>query len=122
MVVAKLVKRRLDDYERRLKRIEEVLEFSPAVTSFDWKDFSDRDKDILAVLLEAGREGTTTTEVATKLELLNPETSGRAVVWKRLRRVEKISVQIKGFPLVRLVRKRWSLNFDDFTFDVKEEE
>ena len=118
-MVSNSIRRKISDHERRLKRIERVLEFLPTVTSFDWKDFWVRDKAILSTLLKAGRRGITTTEIARELGLENPETSGRAIVWKRLRRIEKISIQLKGFPLVRLARKRWSLNYDDFSFAIK---
>jgi len=86
------------------------------VASFDWKDFSDRDKAILDTLLRKGREGSTTTEIAKELNLPEPETSGRTIVYVRLKRIERISKHIKGISIVVPERKRWYLNYTDFSF------
>jgi len=121
-MVAKL-ERRLRRIEDRLKRIEDTLELSETITSFEWKDFSERDKAILHTLLEKGREGASTTEIANALNLEAPETGGRTIVYTRLKRVERISRRIKGTPIVICERKRWYLNYDDFDFpEVKKNE
>lgn len=120
--IAKL-EMRIKRIEARLKQIEDVLELSNTVSSFDWKEFSDKDQAILNFLLKKGREGATTTEIATELAFPNPETSGRTIVYTRLKRIERISRRIKGLPIVITERKRWYLNFDDFSFpEVKADE
>ncbi len=106
--------------ELRLKRIEDIMELSDVVSSFDWKDFSDKDKAILNFLLKKERAGATTTEIATELDFPNPETSGRTIVYTRLKRISRISTRIKGLPIVITERKRWYLNFDDFNFPKQE--
>ena len=121
-MVTKLEKR-VQRIEERLKRIEDAMELSPMIMSFDWKDFTERDKGILNFLLEKGREGASTTEIAEKLEFEEPETSGRTIVYTRLKRIERISKRLKGAPLVISERKRWYLNYDDFNFpEVKTDE
>lgn len=112
---------RVKNLESRVKRIEDQLELSPAVVSFDWTEFSDRDKAILNFLLGKDRAGGTTTEIAQGLEMSEPETSGRVKVYRRLKRIERVSRKLKGLPIVNYERKKWSLNFDDFQFHVKEE-
>lgn len=121
-MVSKL-ERRVERIEERLKRIEDSLELSPMITTFDWKDFSERDKTILTFLLNKGREGATTTEIAVGLNFSEPETSGRAIVYVRLKRIERISKRLKGSPIILCERKRWYLNYDDFNFpEVKGDE
>lgn len=122
MKVSAKLERRIERIEERLKRIEDVLELSAMVVSFDWKDFSERDKTILKFLLEK-REGASTTEIAEGLAFSEPETSGRTIVYTRLKRIERISKRVKGLPLVISERKRWYLNYDDFNFpEVKKDE
>lgn len=106
---------RLDD---RVKRIERELELADVITSFDWRDFMERDKYILSALLKHGRRGATTTQIARELEIPRPETVGRAIVYRRLKRIAYVSRRLKGFPIVICERKVWSLNFRDFAFHV----
>lgn len=113
--VAKLEKK-VQTIHARLKRVEDLLELSNMVASFDWKDFSDRDQAILDTLLRKGPEGSTTTEIAKELNLPEPETSGRTIVYVRLKRIERISKRIKGISIVVPERKRWYLNYNDFSF------
>jgi len=112
------IEERIKNLESRVKRIEDQLEMSPIVVSFDWSEFSERDKAILNFLLKKGRAGGTTTEIAYGLEMNEPETSGRVKVYRRLKRIERISRKLKGSPIVTYERKRWSLNYDDFQFQV----
>lgn len=112
---------RLKLIEERLKRIEDILELSPTVVSFDWKEFNERDRRILEYLYSKGREGATTTEIAETLEFKNPETSGRTIVYRRLKRIERISRRIKGLPIVVYEMKKWLLNYDDFNFQLRKE-
>ncbi len=111
---------RLKRIEDRLKRIGDILELSPTITTFEWKDFNERDKGILNYLLRKERQGATTFEIAEAISLNAPETSGRTIVYRRLKRIERISRRIKGISIVIPERKRWYLNYDDFQFHVKE--
>lgn len=104
--------------ERRVKRLEDVMEISPMLTTFDWEEFNIRDKAILKILLEKGRRGVTTTVIATELDFPEPEKTGRVIVYRRLKRMERISKRIKGFPIISCDRKKWSLNYDEFKFDI----
>lgn len=61
-------------------------------------------------------DGATTKEMAEVLQLNKPETSGRTIVWRRLKRIQNISKRMKGAPIVISERKRWVMNFDEFTF------
>uniref|UniRef100_A0A6M3M3M2 Uncharacterized protein n=1 Tax=viral metagenome TaxID=1070528 RepID=A0A6M3M3M2_9ZZZZ len=122
LAVKKQLNSRLKNIDSRLKRIEDILELSPTVTKFSWKQFNEVDQKILFYLLRKDREGATTTEIATALNLKSPDGSGRVSVYRRLRRIERISRTMKGLPIVLSERKRWTLNFDDFSFHVKEDE
>lgn len=113
---------RVKNLENRVKRLEDELEISPSIASFDWEGFSDRDKAILRFLLSSERKGMTTTKIAEGLNMHEPETCGRVKVYRRLKRIERVSRKIKGLPIVLYEKKRWSLNFDDFQFHVKEED
>ena len=111
------VEKRVERLEQRVKRIEKQLEIGGAViASFDWKEFLARDKQILNLLLQKGREGATTTEVATAIGLDNPETGGRTIVYERLKRIQRISTRLKDAPIVVMDSKRWFLNFNEFEF------
>jgi len=116
------IEARIKNLEARVKRIEDELQFSPGVVTFDWKDWNLLDQDILRVLSVKGRRGAATTEIARELNLDAPEASGRVTVYRRLKRIERISRKLKGYPLVVSDRKRWSLNFEDFQFHIKKEE
>lgn len=120
MMVAKLpakVEKRLKSVEERLKRIEKELEFGGlVVSSFDWKDFTDRDKAILTFLLNREREGATSTEIASAIGMDSPESGGRTIVYMRLKRIERISKRLKGQSIVINERKRWFLNYEEFDF------
>jgi len=118
-VVTKLVakiERRIERLEERVRRVEKELELGGTIISFDWKDFSIRDKQILEALLRKGREGATTTELANTIGLNSPEAGGRTIVYTRLRRIERISKRLKGVSIIVMDRKRWFLNFDEFNF------
>lgn len=105
---------------KRLRKVESSLEYLPTVTSFEeWDSITLRDKEILRALFNYGVEGTSTLQLAKDVGIHKPETSGRAIVVKRLRRIQKVSLQLKGYPLVWHVGKNWALNFDDFTFNLK---
>ena len=121
MSVANLLKR-LDRIGERVKRIEWELELGGTLINFDWADLTERDKLILNTLLRRGRTGATTTKIAELIELESPEGSGRAIVYARLKRIERISKRLKGAPIVIPERRRWYLNFDEFKFsEVKQE-
>lgn len=114
-MVAKIEKR-LERIEARVRRIEKELEMGGMIVTFDWKDFSQRDKQILNCLLQKGQEGSTTTEIASAINLNSPETGGRTIIYERLKRIKRISSRLKGAPIVIMDRKRWFLNFQEFDF------
>jgi len=114
-MVAKF-ERRLERLEARVKRIEKELEIGGMVVTFDWKDFYQKDREILNFLLQKGREGATTTEIAQAVGFDAPETSGRTLVYAKLKRIERISNRLKGAPIIIMDRKRWFLNFEEFDF------
>jgi hypothetical protein len=99
----------IKDLKRRVKRIEDHLELSGHIVSFDWGSFSSRDKEILNALLLIGRKGATSTKIAAKLNMEDPETKG-------LIRIQRISRRIKGVSIIVCQNKKWSLNFDEFQF------
>lgn len=105
----------MDLLDRRVKKIEKILELSDVVT-LDWKDFTDLDKAVLTVLNKVGRRGMSTTEIARELNLEAPKTSGRVLVWNSLKKIDRISKRLKGVPIVLTFKKKWSLNFDDYEF------
>lgn len=112
------IEERMKNAEKRIKRLEDQLELSANVQSFDWKDFSDRDKQNLEQLLSIGKEGATTTVLAVNQNYDKPETSGRVKVYRSLRHIERISRKLKGIPIVVCERKKWSLNYDDYQFNI----
>ena len=110
---------RLKNLEGRVKRCEDLLELSPSIASFDWEGFSPRDKDILNVLLQKGHAGETSTKISEILNMVAPETSGRVKVYRSLKRIERISRKLRSYPIVLYERKKWSLNYDDWQFNIK---
>ena len=106
----------MKNLENRVKRIEDELSLSPTIVGFDWAGFSERDKSILEYLLQKGREGDTTTNIAEALEFKDPEFAGRVKIYRSLKRIERISRKLKGLPIVIYERKKWSLAFDDYQF------
>lgn len=107
---------------KRVRRIEADMELLPTITSFDdWETLMLRDKKILSALHKYGVKGTSTTQLAKDIGLNKPAVSGRTIILRRLRRIQKVSLQLKGAPLVVHVGKNWSLNFEDFKFDIQKE-
>jgi hypothetical protein len=116
------MEKQLELLNRRLKKVEEILELTDIIASFDWDAFTERDRAILTHLYKVERKGATTIELAKALGLNKPETSGRTIVYRRLKRIEQISKRLKGLPIIIEERKKWYLNTDDFTFNIKETE
>lgn len=113
---------RLKRIEGRLKKLEDLAEITPSVVSFNWEGLTKRDKTILHFLRMVGREGATTTEIAAALQLPSPQKSGRTIVYRRLKRIEKISRRHEGLSVVVYADRKWSLNFNEFTFKGEEGE
>lgn len=120
--MSRRLEERMKNIESRMKRIEDELQFSKSVTSFNWKEFSERDRSILRILLQKERCGASTTELAELLDMKEPETSGRVKTYRSLRRIERISRKLKGWPIVAYDKKRWSLNYDDWQFNIDPKE
>lgn len=115
-MITQNIERRLQRVEDRLKRIEKELELSGTFLSLDWEEFNPKDKTILAHLLKKKNKGATTTEIANTIGLDSPESSGRTIVYTRLKRIERISRRLKGMPIVVTEKKRWYMNFDEYSF------
>ena len=113
--------RKIKRLETRVKQIEDILELSPVVTSFNYKRIEDVDKKILKVLLGKDRNGATTTEIADDLGFSDPENSGRVTVYRRLKRIERVTTRLKSFPFVITENRRWFLNFEDYNFQIKDD-
>uniref|UniRef100_A0A6M3ID44 Uncharacterized protein n=1 Tax=viral metagenome TaxID=1070528 RepID=A0A6M3ID44_9ZZZZ len=113
--------RKIKLIEKRLKRIEEMIDLLPTVTSFDLKQLELIDKKILNVLHVKGTDGATTTEIADNLGYEDPEGSGRVTVYRRLKRIERVTSRAKGLPFVITESRRWFLNFDDYDFRIKDD-
>ncbi len=112
---------KVESIHKRLRRVEADLEMLPTVTSFDeWTTLTERDRRILAALPSYGFEGASTLQLAKDISLNKPKTSGRTIVLRRLYRIQKVSTKMKGAPLVLSVGRKWSLNFDDFSFALEE--
>jgi len=116
MSVASLEKR-LRKLEADVKKIKEILELAEVINPLGWKDYTDRQKQIIEYLLSKKYEGATTPEIAKALKLPEPEKSGRTIVWRELKRIQRISKRIKGSPIVICQGKRWTMNYEDFTFE-----
>lgn len=116
MSSTKQLARRVERLERELKKVLDILELSPVTNPFNWQDLTELDKEILTFLLNRKYKGATTTEIAKSLNLDNPESSGRTIIWRRLKRITKISIGLKGAPVVVTNAKRWLMNYDEFTF------
>lgn len=101
---------------RKVKLLVEFLEFADNINPLSFKELLNRDKEIIKALLAKGREGASTTELAVELNYLSPKTSGRTIIYRRLKRIAKISQQRRGFPMVVKVGRKWMMNFNDFSF------
>lgn len=101
---------------RKVKKIAEHLEFADNLNPLSLPDLLERDKEILSALLPKSREGASTTELARELNYHLPKTSGRTIIYRRLRYIAKISQRKKGFPIIVKIGRKWAMNFDDFSF------
>jgi len=119
MSVTRLAKlsARVRRLEREVRRIKEVLELTKPFNPFDWEELSPLEKEIFRHLLKRGWKGDTATNMAKLFGVPNPETSGRVKVYRKLRRIEKISMKKEGVPIVVLEGKRWLANFTEYDFE-----
>jgi hypothetical protein len=109
----KRIKERLSKLERDMKRVKEILELSTPLNVFEWPELNELDKKIIRFLYK--KKLATTTEIAAGMDLYNPERVGRVIVWKRLKRIVKISQAKEGNSLLVKIGRKWALNFEDFT-------
>jgi hypothetical protein len=86
---------------------------STPLNVFEWPELNELDKKIIRFLYE--KKLATTTEIAAGMDLYNPERVGRVIVWKRLKRIVKISQAKEGNSLLVKIGRKWALNFEDFT-------
>lgn len=110
------IEKRVAKLERDMKKVKELLEMSTPIKPLEWSELSDLDKKILRFLYEKKLAGATTTQIAIGIGLERAETSGRVIVWKRLKRINRVSKEREGSPILVKEGRRWFLNFDDFTF------
>lgn len=100
-----------------MKKVKDILELSPVIDPLNWKkDLSDLDLQILLNLLAAGYAGMQTPDLARVCNLQDPGKSGRVTIWHRLKKIQKISYRLKGDCIVLLERRRWRMNWENFTF------
>ena len=118
--MSRKMERRLTNLEAKVKRIEDLLELSDIIASFEWKHFTERDKRMLHFLLSRGREGAHLDEIAEHIGLDKP--SRKVIVSRRLTHIAKVSRKLRRFPIVVSDRRRWYLNYNDFNFQVKTDE
>jgi len=105
--------------KKRLSRVEADLEYLPTITSFDkWTTLTLRDREMLEILYDYGVEGASTLDLAKKMEMHKPETSGRTIVGRRLKRIREVSINLKGNPLVVAVGRKHALNFEDYKIEL----
>jgi len=116
MYIPKQLEGRITRLERELKKVLDFLELSSTVDPFNWQDLTKADKTIIRCLLAKKYEGATTTRIADELGMDKPKTTGRAIIWRKLRRIQRISKRMKGAPIVIPYLKRWVMNYDEFTF------
>ena len=121
MVTLQELNKRLLLVEKRVKRIYKEMALSPVVHPLEWDLLKDIDKEILKLLINAGMEGMSTTELAQALNLENPKHVGRVFVYERLRFIAKTSEQHKSFPFVISRHRKWLMNLDDFDFRIEKE-
>jgi hypothetical protein len=109
----KKIEKRLLKLERDMKRVKELLEMSTPLNPFEWRELNELDKKIISYLYE--KKLATATEIATGIGLQNPERVGRVIVWKRMKRLVKLSQAKEGAPLLVKIGRKWALNSEDFT-------
>lgn len=105
------LEKRLRKLERDMKRVKETLEMATPLNPLEWPELNELDKKIIKFLYE--HKLATSTEIASGIGL--SETVGRVIVWKRLKRIVKVSQAKEGFPLLVKIGRKWALNSEDFT-------
>lgn len=119
MQEVKELRKEVEALKKQVKEIQQILEMAPVINDFDWVEFNERDKQILNQLHVSGKDGATTTFLAQVLGLHHPDKSGRTIIYRRLKRIEKISRFRKGQPIVKPSFKKWYLNFDEYQFTME---
>jgi hypothetical protein len=109
----KKLEKRVQKLERDMKRVKEELELTTMLDPYKWPELNEVDKKIISYLQQ--KKLATTSEVASGIGLQNPETVGRVIVWKRIKKIVKISKAREGAPLIVPVGRRWSINTEDFS-------
>jgi hypothetical protein len=112
----KKIEERIDRLEKDIKKVKEILELVPVTEPLKWEILTEEEKRIIEYLLKKKFEGATTTEIAEALNMDSPTTSGRVIVWRRLKRVQRVSKRMKGAPLVVCEGKRWFMNYEEYSF------
>jgi DNA-binding Lrp family transcriptional regulator len=89
-----------------------VLSYVAAATG----ELNNVDKEIIKYLQK--KKLATTTEIASGIGLQNPETVGRVIVWKRIKKIVKVSNAREGAPLIVKVGRKWAINTEDFSISL----
>lgn len=109
--VSKL-KERVTRLERKVRKISDALALLPeTVDPLSWKQFDLLDKQILTQLLS--NKPYSTVELAHKIKNVH-----RTKVWRRLKKIQKVSLKLKGDSIVVFdpSTKKWALNTEEFEF------
>lgn len=113
------VERRLRKLERQMREVRDLLGFlPPMVNPFRWEGLTERDGEVLNFLISQPKgEEFSTTEIAEKIGLPKPTTTGRVHVYNSLKRVQRLARR-KRKTILRYNprRKKWHLNRVDFLF------
>jgi len=112
----KKLERRVQKLEKDMKRVKEHLELTIMLDPYKWPELNNVDKEIIKYLQE--KKLATTTEIASGIGLQNPETVGRVIVWKRIKKIVKVSNAREGAPLIVKVGRKWAINTEDFSISL----
>ena len=122
-VTLRQLAKKVTNLEKKMVEVREVLNLLPPICDpTAWQDLQERDRDILTFMISESKSSQydssfSSSEIAEGIGLDDPNGTGRVQVWRSLRRIKKL--QRKHHKRVLLEdkqRKRWSLNWYDFTF------
>lgn len=122
-VTLRQLAKKVTNLEKKMVEVREVLNLLPPICDpTAWQDLQERDRDILHFMISESKSSQydrsfSSSEIAEGIGLDDPNGTGRVQVWRSLRRIKKL--QRKHHKRVLLEdkqRKRWGLNWYDFTF------
>ena len=122
-VTLRQLAKKVTNLEKKMVEVREVLNLLPPICDpTAWQDLQERDRDILTFMISESKSSQydrsfSSSEIAEGIGLDDPNGTGRVQVWRSLRKIKKL--QRKHHKRVLLEdkqRKRWGLNWYDFTF------